>query len=78
MDSKTRTVIDEFSTSAFIGVKKNGDKYKLVSSNSKNVIRSVTADSILRIAESFGWEAESREVSVISILFYDFNRVNGM
>lgn len=62
LDSKTRTVIDEFSTSAFIGVKKDGDKIKLVASGSKNVIKSVTADSILRIAESFGWETETREV----------------
>ncbi|KAK3197032.1 hypothetical protein GRF29_1536g326271 [Pseudopithomyces chartarum] len=71
LDSKTRTVIDEFSTSAFIGVKKNGDKYKLVSSNSKNVIRSVTADSILRIAESFGWEAESREIPYSELHEFD-------
>jgi branched-chain amino acid aminotransferase len=63
LDSKTRSVVDEFSTSAFIGVKKNGDKIKLVASNSKSVIKSVTADSILRIAESFGWETETREAS---------------
>lgn len=62
LDSQTRSVIDEFSTSAFIGVKKDGEKIKLVSSNSENVIKSVTADSILRIGESFGWETESREV----------------
>lgn len=62
LDSKTRTVIDEFSTSAFIGVKKDGDKVKLIASNSKNVIKSVTADSILKIGESFGWEVEEREV----------------
>lgn len=62
LDSKTRSVIDEFSTSAFIGVKKDGEKVKLVASNSKNVIKSVTADSILKIAESFGWEVESREI----------------
>lgn len=65
LDSKTRSVIDEFSTSAFIGVKKDGDKVKLVASNSKNVIQSVTGDSILRIAESFGWETESREVKIL-------------
>lgn len=62
LDSKTRSVIDEFSTSAFIGVKKDGDKIKLVASDSKNVIQSVTGDSALRIGESFGWETESREV----------------
>lgn len=67
LDSKSRSVIDEFSTSAFIGVKKNGDKFKLVASNSKNVIQSVTGDSVLRIAESFGWEAESREVLYAAI-----------
>ncbi|KAL5379071.1 hypothetical protein DPSP01_008706 [Paraphaeosphaeria sporulosa] len=71
LDSKTRTVIDEFSTSAFIGVKKNGDKYKLVSSNSKNVIKSVTGDSILKIAESFGWEAESREIPYEELHTFD-------
>ena len=30
LDSQTRSVIDEFSTSAFIGVKKDGEKVKLV------------------------------------------------
>ncbi|KAF2740524.1 branched-chain amino acid aminotransferase II [Polyplosphaeria fusca] len=62
LDSKTRSMIDEFSTSAFIGVKKDGEKIKLVASDSKNVIQSVTGNSILRIAESFGWETESREI----------------
>lgn len=62
LDSKTRSVVDEFSTSAFIGVKKDGDKVKLIASGSKNVIKSVTGDSVLRIAESLGWETESREV----------------
>jgi branched-chain amino acid aminotransferase len=65
LDSKTRTVIDEFSTSAFIGVKKDGDKVKLIASNSKNVIKSVTADSVLKIGQSFGWEAEEREVHLL-------------
>jgi branched-chain amino acid aminotransferase len=64
LDSKTRSVVDEFSTSAFIGVKKSGDKMKLVASGSKNVIKSVTGDSVLKIAESFGWETESREVCI--------------
>jgi branched-chain amino acid aminotransferase len=68
LDSKTRSVVDEFSTSAFIGVKKDGDKVKLVASSSKNIIKSVTGDSILRIAESFGWETESREVRPSSYL----------
>lgn len=69
LDSKTRSVVDEFSTSAFIGVKKDGDKIRLVASNSANVIKSVTGDSVLRIAESFGWETESREVCLSKIPF---------
>jgi len=62
LDSKTRSVIDEFSTSAFIGVKKNGEDITLIASGSKNVIRSVTCDSICKIGESFGWKVETREV----------------
>jgi branched-chain amino acid aminotransferase len=62
LDSKTRTVVDEFSTSAFIGVKRDGEKIKLVASNSRTAIKSVTGDSILKIGESFGWETEAREV----------------
>ncbi|KAF2265594.1 branched-chain-amino-acid aminotransferase [Lojkania enalia] len=71
LDSKTRSVVDEFSTSAFIGVKKNGNKIKLVASNSKNVIKSVTGDSVLRIAESFGWETESREIPYDELFTFD-------
>ncbi|KAI4654538.1 uncharacterized protein J4E79_008412 [Alternaria viburni] len=71
LDSKTRSVVDEFSTSAFIGVKKDGEKVKLVASNSKNVIQSVTGDSVLRIAESFGWEAESREIAYDELKSFD-------
>jgi branched-chain amino acid aminotransferase len=63
LDSKTRSVIDEFSTSAFLGVKTaEGEKTKIVCSGSKNVIKSVTADSICKIAESLGWDVETREI----------------
>ncbi|KZM23146.1 branched-chain-amino-acid transaminase [Ascochyta rabiei] len=71
LDSKTRSVVDEFSTSAFIGVKKDGDKVKLVASGSKNVIKSVTGDSVLKVAESFGWETESREIPYDEIKEFD-------
>jgi branched-chain amino acid aminotransferase len=62
LDSKTRTEIDEFSTAGFIGVKRNGDSYTLVVPDSKNVIKSVTADSVVDIAHSFGWKVETRKV----------------
>ena len=68
LDSKTRTEIDEFSTSGFIGVlgDASGDakNITLVVPDSKNVIKSVTANSICDIAKSFGWKVEMRPVSV--------------
>lgn len=62
LDSKTRSEIDEFSTSAFIGIKKHGDEYTLVVPDSKNVIKSVTSDSCVALAKSFGWKTEIRKV----------------
>ncbi len=62
LDSKTRTEIDEFSTSGFLGLKQDGDKYTLAVPNSKNVLKSVTSDSICEIARSFGWEVECRSI----------------
>jgi branched-chain amino acid aminotransferase len=63
LDSRTRTEIDEFSTSAFLGVKKEGEKTTLVVPDSRNVIESVTADSVCEIAKKvFGWSVEKRAV----------------
>ncbi|OBW67835.1 MAG: Uncharacterized protein AUREO_021090 [Aureobasidium pullulans] len=63
LDSRTRTEIDEFSTSAFLGVKKEGEKTTIVVPDSKNVIESVTADSVCDIARSFGWTIEKRAIN---------------
>ncbi|KAI1178767.1 aminotransferase [Nemania sp. FL0916] len=61
LDSATRSEIDEFSTSGFIGAKvDDGGDVTLVLPNSKNVIQSVTAESIVDIARSFGWKVECR------------------
>ncbi|KAF2669747.1 branched-chain amino acid aminotransferase II [Microthyrium microscopicum] len=62
LDSKTRSEIDEFSTSGFIGVKKNGEGKTLVVPDSKNVIRSVTSESVCEIAKSLGWSVEKRRI----------------
>ncbi|KAL9011279.1 MAG: hypothetical protein Q9180_009206 [Flavoplaca navasiana] len=62
LDSKSRTVIDEFSTSGFIGVKQDGEKFTVVVPDSKNVIKSVTSNSICEIAKSFGWQVEKRPI----------------
>ena len=63
LDSKTRSEVDEFSTSGFIGVKKRADGgVTLVVPDSKNVIKSVTADSACEIAKSLGWQVECRSI----------------
>ena len=63
LDSKTRTVIEEFSTSAFIGIRKDQGQFTLVVPDSKNVIKSVTSDSVCEIARSIGWKVECRPIS---------------
>lgn len=65
LDSRTRSEIDEFSTSGFVGVRKDaqGDGYTLVVPDSKQIIKSVTSDSVCTIAERlFGWKVERRSV----------------
>lgn len=69
LDSRSRSEIDEFSTSGFLGIKgdaSGNDKCTLVVPDSKNVIKSVTSDSICRIAESWGWTVEKRSVGAHS------------
>jgi branched-chain amino acid aminotransferase len=74
LDSATHSEVDEFSTSGFIGALKDGDNITLVVPDSKNVIKSVTADSITALGESFGWKVERRSVSNISVPGADHNR----
>ena len=62
LDSKTNTEIEEFSTSAFLGVKKDGDTFVLYVPESTNVIKSVTQDSVCEIARSKGWKVETRKI----------------
>ncbi|KAH6608515.1 branched-chain-amino-acid aminotransferase [Trichoderma cornu-damae] len=66
LDSTRHEDIDEFSTSGFIGVKTGGDNddddVTLVVPDSKCVIDSVTSDSILAIARSYGWKVEKRTI----------------
>lgn len=63
LDSQTRTEIDEFSTSGFIGVKDAEGKITLAVPDSKSVIASVTSNSCLDIGESLGYTIERRSVS---------------
>ena len=65
LDSAQHEEVDEFSTSAFIGVRSHGDgdnDVTLVVPNSPCVIDSVTSDSIQHVARSNGWKVEKRPV----------------
>lgn len=62
LDSATRSEIDEFSTSAFIGVKREGDSVTVVHPDSSNAIDSVTATSVGEIARALGFRVEKRRV----------------
>ncbi|KAF8534018.1 branched-chain-amino-acid aminotransferase [Trichophaea hybrida] len=66
LDSKTRTYIDEFSTSGFLAIKYGKDESeptKLIVADSKSVIKSITSNSVQQIARDLGWEVEVRQVN---------------
>lgn len=58
LDSATRTMIDEFATSAFLGHKLVDGKHVLVVPTSETAIASATSDSFIRLAERSGWTIE--------------------
>ncbi|KAL6872938.1 branched-chain amino acid aminotransferase II [Trichoderma novae-zelandiae] len=64
LDSARHEDIDEFSTSGFIGVKTGDgkDDVTLVVPDSKCVIDSVTSNSVLALAQSYGWKVEKRVI----------------
>lgn len=65
LDSKTQSEIEEFSTSGFIGVRREGDgKTTVCIPDSTNIVDSVTSDSIVTIAKSLGWAVEKRKVII--------------
>lgn len=74
LDSRTRDEVDEFSTSAFVGVRKAREdgQVTLVQPDSRNVIDSVTAASVCEIGERlFGYRAEKRRVPYNEIGDFD-------
>lgn len=70
LDSLTRAFIDEFSTSGFVGIKKEKESYTVVVPDSKNVIKSVTSDSVCVLAKSFGWNVECRPIPYTELLSF--------
>ncbi|VBB71955.1 Putative branched-chain-amino-acid aminotransferase [Podospora comata] len=62
LDSKRHEEVDEFSTSGFIGVLREGGKVTLVVPDSRAVIDSVTSLSVQEIGRDFGWGVEKRAI----------------
>ncbi|RDL38708.1 Uncharacterized protein BP5553_03048 [Venustampulla echinocandica] len=63
LDSKTQSELEEFSTSGFVGVRREGDgKTTLCIPDSTNIVDSVTSDAIVAIAKSLGWTVEKRKI----------------
>lgn len=74
LDSKTRTVVDEFSTSGFLAIRSSPTAgTTLVVPDSPSVIASVTSASCCELAASFGWKVERRPVPYAELK--DFSEV---
>ncbi|KAL4789410.1 aminotransferase [Aspergillus venezuelensis] len=68
LDSQSHTLVDEFSTSGFIGIQKgDDDELKLVVSDSQQIVASVTIDSICEIARGLGWAVEKRSIAFTEV-----------
>ncbi|GAA5913629.1 hypothetical protein JCM5296_003609 [Sporobolomyces johnsonii] len=78
LDSKTRTFVDEFSTSNFLAIKKAASADAtptLVVPTSESILKSVTTKSIIGIAQSLGWNVEPRAVPFDEVVNGGFEEV---
>jgi branched-chain amino acid aminotransferase len=71
LDSASRKEVDEFSTSAFIGVRRDGGRITIVQPDSRNAINSITAASVLEIARDSGFIVERRRVAYEELAEFD-------
>jgi branched-chain amino acid aminotransferase len=72
LDSKTRTHIDEFSTSNFVALLKDASSQKqtFVVPASSSILKSVTTKSLIELSKSFGWGVEMRAVPWPEVFIY--------
>lgn len=73
LDSKTQSLVEEFSTSNFVGIVNNGDKKKYVTPKSSSVLPSITNKSLMTIAKDEGLTVEERDIPIDEL--EDFNEV---
>ena len=69
LDSQTRSTIEEFSTSNFVGIENNAKKY--ITPKSSSVLPSITNKSLMTIAADEGFTVEAREVPVSELKDFD-------
>lgn len=69
LDSKTQSMIEEFSTSNFVGIDNSQKKY--VTPKSPSVLPSITNKSLMQIAKDEGFTVEEREVKVEELENFD-------
>jgi branched-chain amino acid aminotransferase len=64
LDPRTRTYIDEFSTSNFVATKVDPSTKKttFVVPDSVSILKSVTTKSLVELCHDFGWAVERRPV----------------
>lgn len=60
LDAKTQTLIEEFSTSNFVGIRDN----TFITPSSSSVLPSITNKSLMQIAKDMGMTVEERDVHV--------------
>merc|ERR1712194_432850 len=69
LDAKTQTMIEEFSTSNFVGIDSKNNKY--VTPKSASVLPSITNKSLMTIAKDEGMVVEEREVMLDELESFD-------
>jgi len=69
LDAKTQTMIEEFSTSNFVGIDTKNKKY--ITPKSESVLPSITNKSLMTIAKDEGMTVEEREVPLEEMESFD-------
>jgi branched-chain amino acid aminotransferase len=69
LDSKTRTHIDEFSTSNFVALLQDPSTKctTFIVPESSSILKSVTTKSLIELSKSFGWTVEMRAVPWVEV-----------
>lgn len=63
LDSETRSSVEEFSTSGFVGLVTSDGKREVYVPDTPNAVRSVTSDSLLALAQQQGWKVHREKVT---------------